>query len=58
MWGKFKLLVEEAPEPDDIDWEFIHIPTKDKYLWRFYCFLMKVIVMAISFFAISAIAKF
>lgn len=58
MWGNYKLLIEEAPEPDDIDWEFVHIPTKDKLLWRLYCFLFKVIFLAISFFCISAIAKF
>ncbi|EAR87534.2 transmembrane protein, putative (macronuclear) [Tetrahymena thermophila SB210] len=58
MWGKHKLLIEEAPEPDDIDWEFIHIPTKNKIFWRFFCFLIKLSFMSLSFVAISAIAKF
>ncbi|KAL4466070.1 hypothetical protein ABPG74_004307 [Tetrahymena malaccensis] len=58
MWGKHKLFIEEAPEPDDIDWEFIHVPTKNKIFWRFFCFLIKLSFMSLSFVAISAIAKF
>ncbi|KAL4485796.1 hypothetical protein ABPG72_012336 [Tetrahymena utriculariae] len=58
MWGKHKLFIEEAPEPDDIDWEFIHVPTKNKIFWRFFCFLIKLSFMSLSFVSISAIAKF
>ena len=57
MWGMNKLFVEEAPEPDDIDWEFIHIPTSKKYLQRAKCFLLKICFMALSFGAIALIAK-
>lgn len=29
-WDDNKLFVEESPEPDDIDWEFIHKSTSMK----------------------------
>ena len=29
-WDGNKLFIEESPEPDDIDWEFIHIETPRK----------------------------
>lgn len=28
MMGENKLYCEEAPEPNDVDWEFVHISTK------------------------------
>jgi hypothetical protein len=30
QWEGKKLFIEEAPEPNDVDWEFIHCSTKDK----------------------------
>ena len=29
-WYGNKLFIDECPDPDDIDWEFIHIETKRK----------------------------
>ena len=27
-----KLFIEQAPEPNDIDWEFLHITTRQKII--------------------------
>lgn len=58
MWEKNKLFIEEAPEPDDVDWESIHISTHVKLQWRAWCLLVRIIFMTISFVSISAIAKY
>lgn len=30
QWLEHRIFVEQAPEPNDIDWENIHITTKEK----------------------------
>lgn len=57
MWGKYKLFIEEAPEPDDVDWEFVHIPTKNKFWTRIWCLFIRIVFMGISFGLISGIAN-
>ena len=32
---KIDLYVEQAPEPNDVDWEFIHCKTKERLVARF-----------------------
>lgn len=58
MWDDHKLFVEEAPEPDDVDWEFLHINTSKKIFIRIKCLLYRLLFMGLSFLAIFAIAKF
>lgn len=41
-WENNKLFVEEAPEPDDVDWEFIHIHTKTKIKARIKAWLLTI----------------
>lgn len=33
-WDGNKLFIEEAPEPNEVDWEFIHIETSKKIIAR------------------------
>ena len=35
-WEGNKLFIEAAPEPNDVDWEFIHRSTADKLKVRFH----------------------
>jgi hypothetical protein len=35
-WEGQKLFVEEAPEPNDVDWEFIHCSTAAKLKVNFH----------------------
>jgi hypothetical protein len=33
-WLEHRLLLEKAPEPNDVNWEFIHTSTREKIGWR------------------------
>ncbi|CAK58012.1 unnamed protein product (macronuclear) [Paramecium tetraurelia] len=47
-----KLYVEEAPEPNDVDWEFIHIQTGQKVKARVIAWSISISFMAGCFFLI------
>ncbi|CAD8169509.1 unnamed protein product [Paramecium pentaurelia] len=47
-----KLYVEEAPEPNDVDWEFIHIQTGQKVKSRIIAWSISISFMAGCFFLI------
>lgn len=49
QWGKQKLLCEQAPEPNEIDWESIHIPTKEKITHRLFLNSLAVLFMVFFF---------
>jgi hypothetical protein len=34
-WHGNKIFIEQAPEPNDIDWEFMHISTNEKIVCKF-----------------------
>ena len=44
-WDGNKLFIEESPEPNDIDWEFIHISTEKKLKYRFFANCMSMLFM-------------
>ncbi|KRX04111.1 hypothetical protein PPERSA_08326 [Pseudocohnilembus persalinus] len=58
MWEKNKLFIEEAPEPDDVDWEFIHIETGRKIKVRIYAWIQTIIFMLLCYLAIFALTKY
>ncbi|CAD8115777.1 unnamed protein product [Paramecium sonneborni] len=50
--NEHKLYVEEAPEPNDVDWEFIHIQTGQKVKARVVAWSISISFMAGCFFLI------
>ncbi|KAL4476129.1 hypothetical protein ABPG74_009862 [Tetrahymena malaccensis] len=56
--GKHKILIVEAPEPNDIDWEFIHSSTSSKVVARFISLIKWVVLIAFSFSIICLITYF
>ncbi|CAD8112660.1 unnamed protein product [Paramecium sonneborni] len=50
--NEHKLYVEEPPEPNDVDWEFIHIQTGQKVKARVVAWSISISVMAGCFFLI------
>lgn len=52
------LYISEAPEPNDVDWEFAHVLTPTKIKSRFSSFCKFAILSIISFAVICAISYF
>ncbi|EGR27621.1 hypothetical protein IMG5_192990, partial [Ichthyophthirius multifiliis] len=50
------LYIQQAPEPNDIDWEFINVETSEKVKCRFLSLIKQIILMLSSFSVISLIA--
>lgn len=48
-WMNHKLFIELAPEPNDIDWEFIHVKTDNKIKWRTFSWTISLGFMAATF---------
>lgn len=55
-WNGQKLFVEEAPEPNAIDWEFIHISTIDKLLGRGKALIKTIVFEICCFFFVYLIS--
>lgn len=55
---KKHLYVSEAPEPNDIDWEFAHVGTDTKITSRIRSFFEWAFLSAISFGVIFAISYY
>ncbi|KAL4500435.1 hypothetical protein ABPG72_003386 [Tetrahymena utriculariae] len=46
--GKEKILIIEAPEPNDIDWEFAHYPHRDRQISKIYSTFLWILLMLFS----------
>ncbi|EAS04279.2 kinase domain protein (macronuclear) [Tetrahymena thermophila SB210] len=46
--GKEKILIIEAPEPNDIDWEFAHCSNRDRQISNIYSTFMWILLMLLS----------
>ena len=57
-WNNHKLIIEEAPEPNDVDWEFIHVTTGEKIKWRIISYSLSFLFMFVVFMIIYLIAHF
>lgn len=55
-WHDQKLFIEPAPEPNDIDWEFIHISTSEKLVARLKAFVLYAIFEGFTFYVIYVIS--
>ena len=56
-WDGYKLFIEESPEPNDIDWEFIHIPTRKKIKHRLIAHLLSYVFMLGCFIMIWVVTR-
>jgi len=52
------LYISEAPEPNDVDWEFAHITTEQKIKARISSFIKWALLSIVSFIVICAISYF
>lgn len=52
MMGDNKLYCEPAPEPNDVDWEFVHITTGEKIKCRLKAWTISICFMFSCFFMI------
>jgi hypothetical protein len=52
-----RLFCEQAPEPTDVDWEFIHIRTKTKIIARVQAWSFSLLFMATCFFLIWGLTE-
>lgn len=50
-----KLFLELAPEPNDIDWEFLHVKTSNKIKWRSLSLMISLCFMGGTFLLIYLI---
>jgi hypothetical protein len=57
-WDGNKLFLDEAPEPNDIDWEFVHSSTTDKIYARIKSNLLTLLFVLVCFLAIKAISDY
>lgn len=55
IWDGNKLFIEEAPEPNEIDWEFIHVETSKKIVARIKSQLSSFVFMAFCFMIIKTV---
>ncbi|CAD8048026.1 unnamed protein product [Paramecium sonneborni] len=55
-WHNQKLFIEQAPEPNEVDWEFIHVKTEQKISKRIKAWAIYILVEAIAFYSIYLIA--
>ena len=51
-WMNSKLFLELAPEPNDIDWEFIFVRTDLKIKWRSFSWTLTLCFMLLTFLLI------
>lgn len=56
--GDRHLYVSEAPEPNDVDWEFAHVATESKIKSRIISFLKWALLSLVSFSVICGIQYF
>jgi hypothetical protein len=49
QWNGHKLFVAQAPEPNAVDWEFIHVPTLEKYVARGKSWLQTIFTEVVCF---------
>ncbi|CAD8069040.1 unnamed protein product [Paramecium sonneborni] len=56
QWQGQKLFLEQAPEPNDVDWEFIHITTSEKILKRIRAWVYYILFESAAFFIIYLIS--
>ena len=56
-WDENRLFIEPAPEPNDVDWEFIHCTTKEKLIGRAKSYLYNFLFMGSFFMVIFGISK-
>lgn len=54
--GNRHLYVSEAPEPNDVDWEFAHVTTDDKIKSRIISFIKWALLSIASFVVIFLIS--
>lgn len=54
-WNGQRLIVEEAPEPNDIDWEFIHCSQRAKRWGTVKATFLSLCFMASCYFMIKGI---
>ncbi len=47
-----KIYCEQAPEPNDVDWEFVHIPTNHKIKARIKAWSISITFMLLCFFLV------
>jgi hypothetical protein len=57
MMGQNKLYCEQAPEPNDVDWEFIHITTGEKIKCRIYAWSISITFMFACFIMTWALTE-
>ncbi|CAD8147563.1 unnamed protein product [Paramecium octaurelia] len=55
-WQGQKLFLEQAPEPNDVDWEFIHITTNEKIFKRVRAWIYYILFESAAFFVIYLIS--
>ncbi|CAD8055184.1 unnamed protein product [Paramecium primaurelia] len=56
QWHGQKLFLEQAPEPNDVDWEFIHITTSEKIFKRVRAWVYYILFESAAFFIIYLIS--
>ena len=57
-WDENKLFISEAPEPDDVDWEFIHTDTKRKIYARIISWTISFFFMLSGFLVLAIITHY
>ncbi|CAD8136214.1 unnamed protein product [Paramecium pentaurelia] len=55
-WHNQKLFIEQAPEPNEVDWEFIHVKTEEKISKRIKAWIIYILVESAAFYSIYLIA--
>jgi hypothetical protein len=53
-----KLFCEQAPEPNDVDWEFVHIKTNQKIKARIKAWSISIAFMTACFFLVWGLTEF
>lgn len=57
-WFDQKLFLEPAPEPTDVDWEFVHVSTGEKLLHRIKSWGISVFFMGLCFVIIWGLSSY
>ncbi|CAK64341.1 unnamed protein product (macronuclear) [Paramecium tetraurelia] len=55
-WHDQKLFIEQAPEPNEVDWEFIHVKTEEKISKRVKAWIIYLLVESAAFYSIYLIS--
>lgn len=56
-WMDHKLFLHPAPEPNDVDWEFVHVSTRNKMRWRCISWSISLGFMVTCFLIIYSLSK-